>query len=66
MEIYSLKRNKNPCDMSHCPSVDVMMKSIAEAWTGKILGVIMTGMGQDVAEGINALITEGPYHTCPE
>lgn len=56
---YSVVLSKNPGDKPHCPSVDVMMKSVAETWPGKILGVIMTGMGCDGAEGIQAIKKKG-------
>jgi two-component system chemotaxis response regulator CheB len=39
----------------HIPSVDVMMNSVAEAYRDLALGVIMTGMGSDGAEGMNAI-----------
>lgn len=41
-----------PSNTIHKPSVDVMMLSVAEAVKGKILGVIMTGMGSDGAYGM--------------
>ena len=56
---YCAVLSKYPMDMPHCPSVDVMMKSIAEIWTGRILGIIMTGMGQDGAEGVRLIKEKG-------
>ena len=56
---YSVVLSKNPCDMPHCPSVDVMMQSIAETWPGKVLGVIMTGMGNDGARGCRQMKQRG-------
>ena len=41
-----------------CPSVDVTMNS-ASTVPGKLIGVIMTGMGKDGAEGIAKLKTLG-------
>ena len=35
-----------------CPSVDVTMKSIVKAPSNNIIGVVLTGMGCDGAEGI--------------
>jgi two-component system, chemotaxis family, protein-glutamate methylesterase/glutaminase len=35
------------------PSIDVAMKSVLPAVTGRITGVILTGMGRDGAEGIS-------------
>jgi len=41
-----------PSNTIHKPSVDVMMLSVAEAVKGKIMSVIMTGMGSDGAYGM--------------
>lgn len=35
-----------------CPSIDVTMRSLNKASSGKIIGVVLTGMGSDGAEGI--------------
>lgn len=35
-----------------CPSIDVTMKSLCKSTNGKIIGVVLTGMGSDGAEGI--------------
>ena len=45
----------------HKPSVDVMMKSAAEIFAGNCLGVIMTGMGRDGADGCRAIRAAGGY-----
>jgi len=59
MNRYSVVLRKNPTDVPHRPSVDVMMKSIADVWPGMILGIIMTGMGNDGSEGIQAIKEKG-------
>lgn len=46
---------------SHRPSVDVMMKSAAEAYGERCLGVIMTGMGHDGVDGCLAIRERGGY-----
>jgi two-component system chemotaxis response regulator CheB len=46
---------------SHKPSVDVMMKSAAEAFGERCVGVIMTGMGRDGADGCAAVRAAGGY-----
>src|SRR6056297_615965 len=44
------------------PCVDYMMKSIADNFDGdRLLGVILTGMGHDGAEGMSAIVNEGGY-----
>ena len=49
----------HPEDCSYIPSVDVLMKSVAETFGNGALGVIMTGMGSDGAEGIKAIHRAG-------
>ncbi len=48
-----------PSDLLHRPSVDVMMLSVAQAYAGRCLGVIMTGMGHDGLEGMRAIKRSG-------
>jgi len=43
----------------HTPSVDVMMRSVAEVFRSQAMGVIMTGMGSDGLEGMRAIAREG-------
>ena len=50
-----------PQDALHMPSVDVMMNSVAEVFGNLVLGVIMTGMGSDGAEGMNAIHRRGGF-----
>jgi two-component system chemotaxis response regulator CheB len=45
----------------HKPSADVMMKSAARAFGSNCLGVIMTGMGRDGANGCKAIREAGGY-----
>lgn len=43
----------------HCPSVDVMMNSVAKIIQDKAIGVILTGMGYDGAKGITTMKRKG-------
>jgi two-component system, chemotaxis family, protein-glutamate methylesterase/glutaminase len=43
----------------HMPSVDVMMLSVAEEFKSCCMGVIMTGMGADGAQGMQAIYRAG-------
>ena len=45
----------------HRPSVDVLMHSVAREYGERAIGVIMTGMGKDGAEGIRELKQKGGY-----
>lgn len=45
----------------HRPSIDVLFNSIAEKYTDESVCVIMTGMGQDGAEGILNVKNNGGY-----
>jgi two-component system chemotaxis response regulator CheB len=40
-----------PLDTPHRPSIDVMFHSAADVYGGRVLGVVMTGMGADGREG---------------
>ena len=42
-----------------CPSIDVAMKSIRANKLGKIVGVVLTGMGRDGADGISHIKSIG-------
>jgi len=41
------------------PSVDVLMLSVADCYPGQMLGVILTGLGNDGAEGMKAIKNSG-------
>src|SRR5437867_7753668 len=51
-----------PLDCSYRPSVDIFFKSADRYWPGAIIGVVLTGMGRDGAEGLLALHRSG-HHT---
>ncbi len=50
-----------PVVSGHKPSVDVMMKSVVAAFGSGCLGVIMTGMGRDGADGCQAIRAAGGF-----
>jgi two-component system chemotaxis response regulator CheB len=50
-----LRLGTQPENSLHCPSVNVMMNSVAAVFRNLALGVIMTGMGSDGAEGMRAI-----------
>lgn len=45
----------------HRPSVDVLFRSVAETVRGSAVGIILTGMGQDGAEGLLQMRKNGAY-----
>lgn len=54
-----VRLDPHPEDCLHIPSVDVLMKSVAEAFKNLALGVIMTGMGSDGAAGMQSIHRQG-------
>jgi two-component system chemotaxis response regulator CheB len=56
--IFLSERREN---QAHVPSVDIMMRSVASAFHSQAMGVIMTGMGSDGAEGMSAIHREGGF-----
>ena len=48
-----------PSGLPHIPSVDVMMSSVAEVFGSSAMGIILTGMGDDGALGMQAIFREG-------
>ncbi|HSU55598.1 MAG TPA: chemotaxis response regulator protein-glutamate methylesterase [Candidatus Dormibacteraeota bacterium] len=51
-----------PVDCSYRPSIDAFFKSIEKFWPGEVIGIVLTGMGRDGAEGLRALREKG-HHT---
>ncbi len=51
-----------PVEESYRPSVDVFFKSVDRFWQGKVVGVLLTGMGRDGADGLKRLRDRG-HHT---
>jgi len=43
----------------HRPSADVLLRSVAEEFRGQAVGILMTGMGDDGAEGLGAVKKAG-------
>ena len=53
---------RHPADCSCRPSIDLFFKSADRFWPGDVIGVLLTGMGRDGAEGLRALHAKG-HHT---
>ena len=54
-----LELNKKPKVNNERPSIDVAMKSAAEAYADKVIGVLLSGMGKDGAEGMRTIKEKG-------
>lgn len=56
---YITKVSTGPAVNRHCPSVDVLFRSIAKNVQQNAMGIIMTGMGKDGAHGLLAMKKSG-------
>lgn len=56
---YIVEVNPGPPVNRHCPSVDVLYRSVARAAGAHALGIILTGMGDDGARGMKELYDIG-------
>jgi two-component system chemotaxis response regulator CheB len=45
----------------HCPSVDVLFETTSQVMGPKAIGIIMTGMGKDGAQGMLKMHQKGAY-----
>ena len=53
--------DQNAAVNGHRPSVDVLVRSVAAEYGGSAVGVIMTGMGRDGADGLHGLRARGGH-----
>lgn len=58
---YQVRVFRGPAVNRHCPSVDVLFRSIAKSVGRNACGVIMTGMGDDGAQGLLAMRSSGAF-----
>jgi len=48
-----------PKEAVYRPSIDVFLRSVADNWRARAVGVLLTGMGRDGAAGLGAMRTQG-------
>lgn len=58
---FTCRLRPGPRVNGHCPSVDVLFKSVAAAARSKAVGVILTGMGSDGAVGLLDIRQSGGF-----
>jgi two-component system chemotaxis response regulator CheB len=56
---YRCRLNDGPPVNRHCPSVDVLFRSVAQQVGPNAVGVILTGMGDDGARGLKEMHAAG-------
>jgi two-component system chemotaxis response regulator CheB len=49
----------HPIEKNHRPSVDILFQSAAEIYGGRVLGIVMTGMGDDGRQGAAWIKSQG-------
>ncbi|PFH12146.1 two-component system chemotaxis response regulator CheB/two-component system response regulator WspF [Collimonas sp. PA-H2] len=58
---FQLGYTEQPSGYPYRPSIDVFFQSVVEAWAGKAIGILLTGMGRDGALGLKAMRDKGYY-----
>lgn len=58
---YVIKLSESEPVHRHRPAVDVMMESVAHAGGKNVIGILLTGMGKDGAQGMLDILKHGGY-----
>lgn len=59
MKNGSLAYTAEPVNEIYRPSIDVFFESVARYWSGDAVGVLLTGMGRDGAQGLKLMRQQG-------
>ncbi len=59
--VYRVRLTEEAKVSGHCPSVDVLFDSVADAVKKKAVGILLTGMGSDGARGLLKMRRNGAY-----
>ncbi|HDS1736818.1 chemotaxis response regulator protein-glutamate methylesterase [Pseudomonas sp. BP8] len=59
MKSGQLAYTADPVDEIYRPSIDVFFESVARYWCGAAVGVLLTGMGRDGAQGLKLMRQQG-------
>jgi two-component system, chemotaxis family, protein-glutamate methylesterase/glutaminase len=59
--VYRVRVREGPRVNGHRPSVDVLFHSVANTASARAVGILLTGMGKDGAEGLLAMRTAGAH-----
>ncbi len=60
-DAYVIKLGETEKTSGHCPSVDVLFRSVAGTVSDNAIGIILTGMGADGANGMVEMRNAGAY-----
>ncbi|RMV87155.1 Chemotaxis response regulator protein-glutamate methylesterase [Pseudomonas amygdali pv. tabaci] len=55
----TLAYTAEPVNEVYRPSIDVFFESVTRYWSGEAVGVLLTGMGRDGAQGLKAMRERG-------
>jgi two-component system chemotaxis response regulator CheB len=59
---YYVKLNQNPAEHGVRPAADVLMRSVAKHAGKNAVGLVLTGMGRDGAQGLLEMHRAGSYN----
>ncbi|MDB5980638.1 MAG: chemotaxis response regulator protein-glutamate methylesterase [Pseudomonas sp.] len=59
MKNGNLAYTAEPVNEIYRPSIDVFFESVARYWSGEAVGVLLTGMGRDGAQGLKLMRQQG-------